>query len=47
MPTDHTFVNRLQWGLSSVMAGLDAEGDYRGLTEPFVRGPYEAPPKDL
>ncbi len=47
MPTDHTFVNRLQWGLSSVMAGLDAEGDYRALTEPFVRGPYEAPPLDL
>jgi ABC1 atypical kinase-like domain len=39
MPPDHTFVNRLQWGLSSVLAGLGAEGDFRALTEPLVRGP--------
>jgi predicted unusual protein kinase regulating ubiquinone biosynthesis (AarF/ABC1/UbiB family) len=38
-PPDHTFVNRLQWGLASIMGGLGAEGDYRALTEPFVRGP--------
>src|SRR5262249_55507639 len=27
MPNDFTFVNRLQWGLSSVMGGLRAEAD--------------------
>jgi predicted unusual protein kinase regulating ubiquinone biosynthesis (AarF/ABC1/UbiB family) len=39
MPAEHTFINRLQWGLSSVMAGLGAEGNYRALSEPFLRGP--------
>jgi predicted unusual protein kinase regulating ubiquinone biosynthesis (AarF/ABC1/UbiB family) len=41
-PPDHTFVNRLQWGLASIMGGLGAEGDYRALTEPFVRGPLQS-----
>ena len=27
MPQDHTFMNRLQWGLASVMAGLGGEGE--------------------
>ena len=38
MPTDHTFVNRLQWGLASVMGGSQVEvatpvpaSDYLGL----------------
>jgi hypothetical protein len=39
MPTDFTFVNRLQWGLSSVMAGLAAEGNWRRVTEPWLQGP--------
>lgn len=39
MPTDHTFVNRLQWGLSSVLAGLGAEGNWRRITDPWLRGP--------
>ncbi len=39
MPTDHTFVNRLQWGLASVMGGLNAEGNWRRITEPWLRGP--------
>jgi predicted unusual protein kinase regulating ubiquinone biosynthesis (AarF/ABC1/UbiB family) len=47
MPKDHTFVNRLQWGLSSIMAGLDCVGDYRALTEPMVRGPLELVDPDL
>ncbi len=44
MPQDHTFMNRLQWGLASVMAGLGGEGCWRDLTEPWVRGPHEPIP---
>ena len=36
MPTDHTFVNRLQWGLSSVLAGLGAEANWRQMTAPWM-----------
>jgi hypothetical protein len=39
MPPEHTFVNRLQWGLASVMAGLGAEANWRRLTEPWLRPP--------
>lgn len=39
MPPDHTFMNRLQWGLASVMAGLNAEGNWREIVEPWIRGP--------
>ncbi len=45
MPTDFTFVNRLQWGLSSVMAGLDAEGNWRRVTEPWLQGPLSPIPR--
>jgi predicted unusual protein kinase regulating ubiquinone biosynthesis (AarF/ABC1/UbiB family) len=41
MPQDHTFMNRLQWGLASVMAGLGGEGNWRRITEPWIRGPHE------
>jgi len=41
MPQDHTFMNRLQWGLASVMAGLNAEGNWRRIVEPWIRGPHE------
>jgi hypothetical protein len=42
MPQDHTFMNRLQWGLASVMGGLNAEGNWREIVEPWIRGPrYE------
>jgi len=44
MPTDHTFVNRLQWGLSSVLAGLEAQGNWRRLTEPWM-GPTKPLPR--
>ena len=37
MPTDHTFVNRLQWGLASVMGGLRAEADWRKITSTWLR----------
>jgi hypothetical protein len=40
MPQDHTFMNRLQWGLASVMAGIGGEGNFRRITEPWVRGPH-------
>ena len=45
MPTEHTFMNRLQWGLASVMAGLGAEGNYHRITEAWIRGPYVPPPR--
>jgi len=32
------FVNRLQWGLASVLAGLRVEAAFRPLIEPWVRG---------
>jgi predicted unusual protein kinase regulating ubiquinone biosynthesis (AarF/ABC1/UbiB family) len=44
VPVDQTFVNRLQWGLSSVMAGLGGEANWRRITDPWLRGPYQAPP---
>jgi predicted unusual protein kinase regulating ubiquinone biosynthesis (AarF/ABC1/UbiB family) len=37
MPPDYTFVNRLQWGLASVMGGLGTVGNFRELVEPWVR----------
>jgi predicted unusual protein kinase regulating ubiquinone biosynthesis (AarF/ABC1/UbiB family) len=39
MPQDFTFVNRLQWGLASVMAGLGTIAHFRPVMEPWVRGP--------
>lgn len=44
MPPEGTFVNRLQWGLSSVMGGLGSKGDYRSLSEPWIRGETVTPP---
>jgi len=38
MPQDFTFVNRLQWGLASVLAGLHTEAAFRPIIEPWVRG---------
>lgn len=44
MPQDFTFVNRLQWGLASVLAGLRTEVAFRPLIEPMVRdGMYPIP----
>ncbi len=44
MPQDFTFVNRLQWGLASVLAGLRTEAAFRPLIEPLVRdGVYPIP----
>jgi len=38
-PQEHMFMNRLQWGLASVMAGLGSEGNWRRIAEPWIRGP--------
>ena len=40
LPPDHTFMSRLQWGLASVMAGLGGEGNWRRVSEPWIRGPH-------
>ena len=39
MPPDHTFMNRLQWGLASVLGGLEAENRWRAIGERWVREP--------
>ncbi len=36
MPSDYTFVNRLQWGFVSVLAGLEAQANWRRLVEPWL-----------
>jgi predicted unusual protein kinase regulating ubiquinone biosynthesis (AarF/ABC1/UbiB family) len=38
-PSDLTFVNRLQWGFGSVLAGLGAEANWRQLVQPWLHGP--------
>lgn len=44
MPQDFTFVNRLQWGLASVLAGLRTQAAFRPAIEPLVRdGIYPIP----
>lgn len=44
VPQDFTFVNRLQWGLASVMAGLGTIGRLRPIVEPWIRGPLDRVP---
>lgn len=39
-PQEHLFMNRLQWGLASVMAGIGGEMNCRRITEPWIRGPH-------
>lgn len=44
MSQDFTFVNRLQWGLASVMAGLGTHACFRNITEGWIRdGVYPIP----
>jgi len=40
-PAESTFVNRLQWGLASIMGGLHAQARFRSLTEPWIREPRQ------
>ncbi len=37
MPYDLTFVNRLQWGLASILGGLRTVACFRDITEPWIR----------
>jgi predicted unusual protein kinase regulating ubiquinone biosynthesis (AarF/ABC1/UbiB family) len=43
MPTEHTFVNRLQWGLASVLAGFGSSLNFHRMTLPWVRAQRLAP----
>jgi predicted unusual protein kinase regulating ubiquinone biosynthesis (AarF/ABC1/UbiB family) len=44
MPQDFTFVNRLQWGLASVLAGMRVQASFRPVIESWVRdGIYPIP----
>ncbi len=43
MPVEHTFVNRLQWGLASVLAGLEADYNFYRLSLPWILGPRKPP----
>lgn len=43
LPRDWLFVNRLQWGLQSVIAHLDASADWRSILWPLVDGPTLRP----
>jgi predicted unusual protein kinase regulating ubiquinone biosynthesis (AarF/ABC1/UbiB family) len=45
MPQDFTFVNRLQWGLASVLAGLRTAAAFRPAIEPWIRGGLEPIPE--
>ncbi|HHH11372.1 MAG TPA: AarF/ABC1/UbiB kinase family protein, partial [Sorangium sp.] len=37
MPREFTFLNRLQWGLASVMGGIGTIANFRAVTEPWIR----------
>lgn len=41
-PQENMFMNRLQWGLASVMAGIGGEGNYRRIAESWIRGPHKS-----
>jgi hypothetical protein len=43
LPFDLTFVNRLQWGLASILGGLGTRARFREITEPWVRTNLEPP----
>ena len=36
-PQEFVFLNRLQWGLASVMGGLGTVASFRPITEPWIR----------
>ena len=43
-PPEFTFVNRLQWGFASVLAGLEAEAPWKQVVAPWLHGPVTALP---
>ncbi len=44
IPREFTFLNRLQWGLASVMGSIGTIANFRAVTEPWVRGPVHPVP---
>jgi predicted unusual protein kinase regulating ubiquinone biosynthesis (AarF/ABC1/UbiB family) len=44
VPHDQLFMNRLQWGLASVLAGMNATANWHRIMLPWVRGPVEIVP---
>lgn len=44
LPPELTFVNRLQWGLTSVLGGLGSYVRFRPITEPWIRAPLKPLP---
>ena len=44
VPKDQTFMNRLQWGLTSVLAGMNATANWHRIALPWVRGDVEPIP---
>lgn len=45
MPQEQTFMNRLQWGLASVLAGLGGKGPWGEVAATWIDGPYVPPPR--
>ena len=45
MPPEWVFVNRLQWGLNSILAGLSATGPFGELFREGVYAPFEGVPE--
>jgi predicted unusual protein kinase regulating ubiquinone biosynthesis (AarF/ABC1/UbiB family) len=45
VPHELTFVNRLQWGLASILGGLEAESNWRKMTDAWIRGPKQPLPR--
>jgi predicted unusual protein kinase regulating ubiquinone biosynthesis (AarF/ABC1/UbiB family) len=44
IPREFTFLNRLQWGLASVMGGIGTIAHFRPVTEPWIRNGVEPVP---
>ena len=44
IPREFTFLNRLQWGLASVMGGIGTVASFGPVTEPWIRGPLHPVP---
>jgi predicted unusual protein kinase regulating ubiquinone biosynthesis (AarF/ABC1/UbiB family) len=44
LPREFVFMNRLQWGLASVMGGIGTVARFREMSEPWIRGPVTPVP---
>ncbi|MBW2453438.1 MAG: AarF/ABC1/UbiB kinase family protein [Deltaproteobacteria bacterium] len=44
VPREFTFLNRLQWGLASVMGGIGTIASFRPVTEPWIRNDIQPVP---